>query len=113
MTCVVKFCLPGTDLTNVCFFISGNCAYLNEYGGNIDARLCSSSAELACPKTLYRSEETIKCKKIFRFFFFYLKFVFQIAMEVQNVDLDILVTNTVSYKIIINQFQFIFFNNEE
>lgn len=29
-------------------------------------------------------------------------------MEVQNVDLDILVTNTVSYKIIINQFQFFF-----
>eukprot|EP00105_Crassostrea_gigas_P037264 XP_019921412.1 PREDICTED: uncharacterized protein LOC105325036 isoform X5 [Crassostrea gigas] len=38
----------------------GNCAYLNEYGRNIDARRCLSSAELACPKTLYRSEETIK-----------------------------------------------------
>lgn len=38
----------------------GNCAYLNEYGRNIDARRCSSSAELGCPKTLYRSKETIK-----------------------------------------------------
>lgn len=93
------------------FFISGNCAYLNEYGGNIDARRCSSSAELACPKTLYRSDETIKCKQFFRVFF--TSSIFQIAMEVQNVDLDILVTNTVSYKIIINQFQFFFFNNEE
>lgn len=106
----MKFCLTGTDLTNVCFFISGNCAYLNEYGGNIDARRCSSSAELACPKTLYRSDETITCKPIF---FFYLKYVFQIAMEVQNFDPDILVINTVSYKIIIIEFQFFFFNNEK
>lgn len=38
----------------------GNCAYLNAYGWNIDARSCSSSADLACPKMLYRSEDTIK-----------------------------------------------------
>lgn len=38
----------------------GNCAYINTYEWNIDARSCSSSADLACPKMVYRSEDTIK-----------------------------------------------------
>lgn len=95
------------------FFISGNCAYLNEYGGNIDARRCSSTAELACPKTLYRSDETITCKQIFRFFFFTSSMFFKLLWKYKNFDPDILVINTVSYKIIIIQFQFFVFNNEK
>lgn len=38
----------------------GSCAYLNTYAWNIDARSCSSSAELACPKSLYRSGDNLK-----------------------------------------------------
>lgn len=62
----IYHCLLNGNSTNefeICkkwkWIPEGNCAYLNEYGGNIDARRCSSSAELACPKTLYRSDETI------------------------------------------------------
>eukprot|EP00105_Crassostrea_gigas_P037267 XP_019921415.1 PREDICTED: uncharacterized protein LOC105325036 isoform X9 [Crassostrea gigas] len=63
----IYHCLLNGNSTNefeICknwkWIPGGNCAYLNEYGRNIDARRCLSSAELACPKTLYRSEETIK-----------------------------------------------------
>lgn len=63
----IYHCLLNGNSTNefeICkkwkWIPDGNCAYLNEYNRNIDARRCLSSAELACPKTVYRSEETIK-----------------------------------------------------